>query len=201
MANKYQDRFLTDEYVRKLDSAIALSRSNPVEALEVIDRLIVEAPRSPQLWVSKSIITPSKYVSERIDYCNRAIELDDSFYNGYYYLAKNLRLSDTTYCTARHTGARLNMVVQFQEFASIVSKGFDGADEYFAMYPDLFTIDWKDKYDRSLSIQMLGLSLMDRQSTSDSDYAELTKGFSMYNNTDPLTRKILVMYDLIRTLG
>lgn len=63
--NKYRDNKLDNAGVVLLDEIITASSKQPVEALTQLDRLIQMYPESPQLWVSKSIITPATYINER----------------------------------------------------------------------------------------------------------------------------------------
>lgn len=200
--NKYNDIFLDDQGVESLDKIILLSNKNPVEALDRIDNLIRLYPKSPQLWVSKSIIMPSKYNEERIEHCKTAIGLDQQFFDGYYYLAKNQMLGTTIYCSCGNASERLEVSLQFMNWVKAFSNNpTAGLAELNFNSHHYFIENWVEWYEAAIKNEAHGIVNMDQNRYTQEEINKFIQKHIMYRDADASTKKFLIMRILAQSLG
>lgn len=205
--NKYRDSFLDDTGVELLDKIIAASGSQPVEALKHLDRMIEAYPRSPQLWVSKSIITPSTDVDARRKYCEKAIDINYQFYNGWYFLAKNQRLSATTYCSSGIPSQRLKLNQELVAWIQANQNTYDNEDDkyfalirHFAAQDSLFTDNWQQWYKSAVGNEEFGLTIA-QFSYSPAEIKQFNDSYQARNAEDVHTQKFWIIVELMQTFG
>jgi len=158
----YNDIFLDDKGVERLNQIIRLSQEDRLDAETQLEDLMKKYPKSPQLWISMSIIRPAKHLFEKQDCYFKAIEVDPAFYDGHRRLAQGIRASAFRMSMAP-AAERLDLVIlllQVQENLSACSSPLESAG-VISTYPQLFTDDWQERYDLSLKKMKEGLTLMD----------------------------------------
>lgn len=205
--NKYRDDHLDDAGVVLLDKIIAASNNQPVEALAQLDRMLQAYPASPQLWISKSIVTPATYISDRRQYCEKAINLNYQFFNGWYFLAKNQRLSATTYCSSSNPSLRLKFNQQLVEWIQTTQKSSESEDDryfatirHFAAQDNLFTDDWQKWYTSAIYSEEVGLSIASLSYSSD-EINQFANTYEARNTKDIQMQKFWIMVELLQTFG
>ena len=200
--NYYRDIHLDDSGVDLLEKIIGISQDDPIQALGLIDEMIAIYPESPQLWVSKSVIIPPNFALYRRECCKKAIDLDNFFYNGYYYLAKNQRLSGTVFCNYDSPAQLSEAIEPIMKWARWMQVDTEAGFDFLDKSPQLFTNDWDELYARSLSTQLFGLSCInqDRIRYTQGEVGNFTEQCQSYETENSVWQKFHIMNELTQAL-
>ncbi len=148
---QYNDRFLDDYGEQILKGIIELSYKDArgrITAVGMLDKLIEKYPNSPQLRVSYGIMLPTKRISSKMVHFKKAIELDKSFYDGYRRLSQCLQAQAIIIAEAP-IEERINRIIELTTSNIAIDEIIEDSS--------LFTDDWNDKYEKSISVLKIGL--------------------------------------------
>lgn len=129
------------------------------------------------------------------------------FFNGWYYLAKNQRLSATTYCSSDKPRVRLEFNQQLVKWVQAIHNSPDTEDDkyfstihHFADQDDLFTHNWQQWYTSSVGNEEFGLSMVAPNYSPD-EISQLTEAYQARNTVDMQMQKFWIMVELMQTFG
>ena len=162
----FYDKYLDHKGEQELQKIIEISKDNRVKANQLIDRLIEKYPRSPQLQISKGIIMSApKNILLKRERFERAIELDEGFYNGYRWLAKTIwaiawRLNNAT---------SLERIMLERTFAVLMAEALSTPDPHahllqsIVVHEEFYRKDWKELHYEAIKVLETGLKKIDYQ--------------------------------------
>ena len=190
--HKYKDVHLDTKGAEQLDRIISIHKSAPDDAMRVLDQLIVAHPKSAQLWVSKGIFTKTKHIEDRKECFERAVKVNGGFYDGYRRWATCIRIGT---CSFYHTSSPLERIRFLQAMMEFSLLPIDQHVEFAAGHPELLQPNWKERFDVSLDITLVGIQLADRTHFTEDEFGELIDTYNQLRNLPDEIRPYIILME------
>lgn len=190
--HKYKDVHLDTKGAEQLDRIISIHKSAPDDAMRVLDQLIAAYPKSAQLWVSKGIFTKTKHIEDRKECFEKAVKVNDGFYDGYRRWATCIRIGTCSFYHSSSSLGRLKFMQSMTQFSLLPT---DQHVEFAADHPELLQPNWKERFDASLDITLLGIQLADRTHFTEDEFGEFIDTYNQLRNLPDEIRPYIILIE------